>query len=101
MFIVYFDNKMSEMCDEFFNQERKLRKEKRMEELQKLRSNFMKDLTFRNHRYNFGLSGVVERRMVDLNICQKTNLTKLDWLTEHKQLKISYDLPTTDKHEVK
>lgn len=55
----------------------------------------MKDLTFRNHRYNFSLSGIVEKKIVDLKICHSGNLPKLDWLSEHSELKISSDLPKT------
>ena len=41
----------------------------------------MKDKVFKSYRYNFILSGVIERQMVELKICQTTNLQKLDWIS--------------------
>lgn len=72
-----------------------------MTELRQHRANAMKDKVFKSYRYNFILSGVVERQMVELKICQTTNLQKLDWISQHKGVKISYQLPKNDKGEVK
>lgn len=58
----------------------------------------MRDPIFRNHRYNFSLNGILERRMIDLKICQTSNDNKLDWLTNHKNLRISYEIPRNWKN---
>ena len=57
---MYFDNKMSEMCDSFHEELRKLRKEKKYRELDQLRTVKMKDPIYRNYSYNFIVGGVLE-----------------------------------------
>lgn len=61
----------------------------------------MKNEVFRNHRYNFIVNGIVEREMIDLQICKTIDQSKLDWTTNHKNLKISYQLPKYENDEVK
>jgi len=39
--------------------------------------------------------------MIDLQICKTVDESKLDWNTNHKNLKISYDLPKNQNDEVK
>jgi hypothetical protein len=101
MFLVFFDNKMSEMCDEYFNKERQLRKEHKYKELREARINAMKNGIYKNHRFNFILNGLVERQLIELKICQSSNSGKLDWITEHPNLKISYEVPKNERDEVK
>lgn len=101
MFLVYFDNKMSEMCDEFYNKERELKKDKKYNELRQAKADAMKNGVFRNHRFNFVINGIVERQMIDLNICQTSDVDKLDWITKHEHLKISYELPKDKDGDVK
>lgn len=53
----------------------------------------MKDPVYKNYSYHFIMGGVVESEMSQLRICSPNQQGRLDWISEHKSLMISYDLP--------
>ena len=69
--------------------------------MRQAKADAMKDGIFKNHRYNFIINGIVERQMIDLDICGTGNTDKLDWLTGHEKLKISYKLPKDENDNIK
>lgn len=53
----------------------------------------MKDPIYKNYSYHFIMGGVLEAEMNQLQICSRKQEGRLDWISDHKGLMISYDLP--------
>jgi hypothetical protein len=90
---------MSEMCDNFHEEERRLLRERKYIDAEKKRLVKMKDSIYKNYSYHFIIGGTLESDMTLLKICSETESNKLDWISEHKDLLISYSLPTKNNSE--